>query len=247
MTFVTNLGRASMLGRMVDFDNKARPKFLRIFSRSCGPASQLYLGDIEYHLHKQTIEAIGIDKNLKRIPSNDVHSFVPRIKPEWNPYPPALTPSASQWPPFPSLKYFNKCRLEDVSHITCCVNQDHTHRPIVGMMLHYRGGRRACVGQYRHDWVVQPPLVVNDAESMPLILTMYRDCDYGEYVEDSKGIYIMAASVGGASVQGADAGDLEGKYVWKTLRIPWFGWLEWWFSDSHHWNDRSFFHVAHVG
>jgi len=246
---VTNLGRTSMLGRMVNFENKARPKFFRIFSRSCGPTSQLYLGDTEYNLHASTIEAIGIDKNLKRIPRNDVYSFVRRIKPEWDPYPPTLTPSAAKWPPNPGLIYFNKCRLEDVSHITCCVNQDHAHRPIVGMMLHYRGGRRACVGQYRHDWVVQPPLVVADAESMPLIITMYRDCDYDEYVQDQniKGIYIMAASVGGAHVQSAGAGELKGTHVWKTLRIPWFGWLEWWFSNVVHYNSRSFFHVAHVG
>jgi hypothetical protein len=149
--------------------------------------------------------------------------------------------------PSSSLHYFNKCRLEDVSHITCCVNQEHVHRPIVGMMLHYQGGRRACVGQYRHDWVVQPPLVVTDAESMPLIITLHRDCDYGEYFEGAKGIYVMAASVGGARVPSAGTGDLEGKDVWKTLRIPWFGWLEWWFSNVEHWNDRSFFHVAHVG
>ncbi|KAJ4358741.1 uncharacterized protein N0V89_003325 [Didymosphaeria variabile] len=236
-----------MLGRMVNFANKPRPNFLRIFSRSCGPTSQLYLGDIDYNLHKQTIEAIGIDKTLKRLPSTDIHYFVSSISPDWTPYPPALTPSASPWPPSPSLIYFNKCRLEDVSHVTCCVNQDHAHRPIVGMMLHYSGGRRACVGQYRHDWVVQPPLVITDAKSMPLIVTMYRDCDYGEHVRNTRGIYVMAASVGGAYVQSAGAGEVEGKNVWKTLRIPWFGWLEWWFSSFDHCNDRSFFHVAHVG
>ena len=186
-----------------------------------------------------------MNENLKRIPHDDVHSFVPRINPEWNPYPPALTPTGSWWPPFSGMTYFNKCRLEDVSHITCCVNQERAYRPIVGMMLHYQGGRRACVGQYRHDWVVQPPLIIADAESTPLIITMYRDCDYGNDPDDANGIYIMAASVGEAQVQ--SAGDLEGEHVWKTLRIPWSGWFEWWFSNSENCNNYSFFHVAHVG
>ena len=242
-----------MLGRMLDIDGGARrPEFLHIYSRSCGPTSQLYFSDINYKPHTTRIEAIGVDKNLQQICSSNnsgTYSFIPSIRPEWNPYPPALMPSSFPWPPAPGLEYFNKCRLEDVEYVTCCVNQEHAHRPIVGLMLHYHGGSRACVGQYRHDWVVEPVLVISDPESMPLVLTLYRDCEYGEYVKGAKGIYVMGVSVEGASVQSVDAISLDGRHecVWKTLRVPWYGWLEWWFSNFAHWNDRAFFHVAHVG
>ncbi|CAI6334906.1 unnamed protein product [Periconia digitata] len=244
--FVTNWARVSMFGRMVDFEIKDSPRFLRIFSRSCGPASQLYLGDVGYHPYPSRIDCIGRDKNLKKISRNDVYNFVPQIKPEWNPYPPAITPSESKWPPFPRLEYFNKCRLEDVSHIACCVDHRHSHRPIIGIMVYYQDGRRACLGQYRHDWVVQPPLIVKNVETMPLLLTMYRDCSYEILEQGCKGIYVMKISIGGACIQSAIADGLNAKYVGKTLKIPWSGWLEWWFSNSARWNDHLFCHVAHV-
>jgi hypothetical protein len=218
------------------------PSFLRIFSRYCGPGSDLYLGDMDYRKHANTIETMGRDKKLKQMPHKDVRRFVQKIKPEWNPYPPALTPAASPWPPFEGLTYFNKARLEGVEYITCCVNQAHVHRPIVGMMLHFRGGRRACLGLYRHDWV-QPRLAVAGAESMPLVITTCHDD--GEYYDDGDGygVYVSAVSVGDASVK--SSGGTEGKKV-RTLRIPWVGWLEWWFSNVTHYNGRSSCHITHV-
>lgn len=233
-----------MLGRMGTPANP--PKFLRVFSRSCGPSSQLYLGENDTGNHAGTIDVLGVDKHLQHLNSKDVKSFVLNIKPGWNPYPPSLTPSTPSRIRLPSTHYFSKCRLKDTSSITCCINQSYNHQPIVGMMLHYRNGRRACIGLYRHDWAVQPPLMVQEPESMPLTITMYHGSGYSGSSSNDKGIYIVAASIGRSCVKNASSIDLEGNNACTTLTIPWFGWLEWWFTNVSTESGQAFFDVVHA-
>jgi len=44
--------------------------------------------------------------------------------------------------------YYTNCRLEDIAETICCVDNNASHRPVIGMLLRYANGRRACVGQF---------------------------------------------------------------------------------------------------
>lgn len=201
-----------MFGKM--HDSRNYPEFHRVFSRSCGSSSQLYLSAISYNRHYPILSAIGRDTNLDQLPYSDCQGFVRQIKPEWNPYPPTLTATGSPWPPAPNLFYFSKCSLDNISHITCCVDQFRGHHPIVGMMMHYKGGGRACVGMYRHDWVDQSPLRVTDPKSEEFTITIGRD-------EPNKGVYITAASIGDTLV-GDRSIFKNGRFVeGEQMHIPW--------------------------
>jgi hypothetical protein len=167
-----------MFGRMDNLRGGYRPKFRRVFSRSC-ESSKIYLNDVDYSNISSSIWAIGMDKNL---PCDDIDDFVTNIRADWSPYPPSLMPSKS----FPSIRidYFSKCRLENVSMITYRINKKVQHKPIVGMMLHYHGGRRACVGEFRHYRAVQPVMV---DQSKPLRIVLYRDNDWDKGGYNCKG------------------------------------------------------------
>ena len=55
--------------------------------------------------------------------------------------------------------------MKDIIEITLCVDKTACHKPIIGMLLHYSDEHRACVGQFRLDWVLRP-IVVNQARKL---------------------------------------------------------------------------------
>jgi hypothetical protein len=163
---VTSTGRASIFGRMDDLQGGNHPKFRRVFSRSC-ELSKLYLNSVDYSNTSSSIYAIGMTKTHN---TTTPTTLLRTSGPIGAPYPPSLMPSRS-FPGF-GIAYFSKCRLENVSMITCCISKKVQHKPIVGMMLHYHGGRRACVGEVRHDWAVEPVMI---DQSKPMRIVLYRD------------------------------------------------------------------------
>ena len=212
-------------------------RFLRIFSRSC-PSSHLYLSSIERDYVACSIDAIGVDKNL---PFRDSKEQVSSIKDEWKPFPPSITPRGHF--PLPNLEYFSKCRLEETSSITCCVYMEQDQKSIIGMMLHYHNGSRACVGMYHHDWTIDP-LVIHDS-SKPLSFTLCEDEAHG-VDEPSERTYITAVSVDGNSRTNPPGSG--------NIQMPWRGWIEWWFSprsvvwtNSPAADDPKYCYIEHVG
>ncbi|KAI0490551.1 hypothetical protein F4859DRAFT_520317 [Xylaria cf. heliscus] len=103
----------------------------------------------------------------------------------------------------------NVAKTDDVMEITCCVKQAATHRPIVGMLLRYSNGRRACVGQYRTDWAFDN-LTVDP--SRPL------NIDFGK---DKRRLPYVA---------GVNSRGLGGPGSTSRMDIPWHGRLEWWLT-----------------
>ncbi|KAH8891427.1 hypothetical protein GQ53DRAFT_841379 [Thozetella sp. PMI_491] len=66
-------------------------------------------------------------------------------------YPRSLVPDS----PRPSAEgqywLFSSCVLKDVISLTVCRDISLEHKPVIGILVHYRDGHRACVGQFRFD------------------------------------------------------------------------------------------------
>ena len=48
--------------------------------------------------------------------------------------------------------FYSAASLQGVVEITPCRKRLKTHTAIVGLLFHYAGGSRACLGQFRMDW-----------------------------------------------------------------------------------------------
>lgn len=127
-------------------------------------------------------------------------------------YPQSLVPAS----PLPYTQYnepwyYTSCRMEDVAEITCCVGKVAPETGIIGMLICYANGGRACLGQYRVDWT-QDPIRVDPAGALRVGMG-----------KTTKG-FPFVASVG--TTRGPESGRSL-----RWLDIPWRGRLEWWFSQ----------------
>lgn len=126
-------------------------------------------------------------------------------------YPPPLIPS---FPPPYSLKepwHYTNCRMEGVQEITLCLETLEC-TSVIGMLLRYHDGRRACLGQYRLDWAAAP-FVVDPSRRLrmgfarsPVLLT-----------------YVAVVTQDESVAEPEDT---------RWLEIPWQGRLEWWFAEG---------------
>ncbi|QPG94272.1 hypothetical protein C2857_005567 [Epichloe festucae Fl1] len=144
----SNRGRAVMFGSY-NVHPDLRLKFYRMYGTTKSP-SRIYFNDWDPLCDDRRIKYLGIEStNLENnIPGDADPGFLET-------YPPFIRPSSS--PPYTvynELWYYTNCRLEDVTGIACCIDKGVSHNPIIGMLIHYGDGRRACVGQYRFDWAL---------------------------------------------------------------------------------------------
>jgi len=126
------------------------------------------------------------------------------------PYPRSLVPiSSCPQTTYNELWFYSFCSMEDVIRITLCVDKTVCHRPIIGMLLHYSDKHRACVGQFRLDWVLRP-IEVNQAEKLHIsIKRTKKGFPYVAYINVRSPIDRSSSS-------------------W--LDVSWNGTLEWSFS-----------------
>ncbi|KAI1758868.1 hypothetical protein GGR53DRAFT_515636 [Hypoxylon sp. FL1150] len=100
--------------------------------------------------------------------------------------------------------------LDDVVEIIPCRQKLATHSPIIGLLLHYGNGNRACLGQFRFD-CVGTPVVVDQTQKLRL----------GFARESSRYPYV-------AKMAFHPAGQEVG-YEW--IELSWRGRVDWWFSS----------------
>ncbi|SPO00879.1 uncharacterized protein DNG_03627 [Cephalotrichum gorgonifer] len=169
--------------------------------------SRIYFNDWDPVRGNLWIDYLGIDTKTTK-PGASITSPA-RTSPAA--YPPCLVPA---FPPpyseYNELWHYTNCRMEDVVEVTLCVDPTDQVKPIIGILVHYRNGCRACLGQYRLDWT-EPPIFVDPSRA--LRIGMGRSPEKLPYV----------AEVG----QGDADPDLEGA---QWMEVPWQGRLEWWFS-----------------
>ncbi|KAL1864061.1 hypothetical protein VTK73DRAFT_6190 [Phialemonium thermophilum] len=115
-----------------------------------------------------------------------------------------------------SLTYFySVAELSDVVEITPCQVRLATYSPVIGLLLRYADGSRACVGQFRLD-----------AAGMSLRVDPSHDLRLGFAVADA--IPVHAAAVEVCDPLRRRQGE---RLRWESF--PWRGRMEWWFMNGH--------------
>lgn len=126
-----------------------RLQFHLIYRTTRSP-SRIYINDWDPLCDDKRVKYFGIES------TNDEDSVPENIDQRYREtYPPSMRPSSS--PPYTQyneLWYYTNCRLENVVGIACCIDKGVSHKPIIGILIHYGDARRACVGQYRFDWAL---------------------------------------------------------------------------------------------
>lgn len=181
----------------------------RIYATTNRP-SRMYFNDWDPFCDDKWIKYLGVggDTAETDIPKTQHKEYQYR-----NPYPHSLTPSSP--PPYTQYNepwYYTNCRMEDALEITCCTDNTAPHKPIIGMLLRYSNGGRACVGQYRMDWALDT-FTVNPSKALRI--------GFGKTRRNF--LYVARTSL-----QGLASPDLD-SLTW--VDIPWHGRLEWWFSQ----------------
>lgn len=171
--------------------------------------ARLYFNECD-PVHGETwIRYLGIDEETTRLGD----SVAGPVKDRPSRYPPSLIPSFP--PPYSQHDEFwqyTNCRMEDVQEITPCIDRSLEYRSVIGILLRYGDGRRACLGQYRLDWV-ETSMSVN--HSQPLRIGFARSPARLPYVTTIR----------------QDEGTNELEHV-RWLEVQWRGKLEWWISQG---------------
>jgi hypothetical protein len=128
--------------------------------------------------------------------------------------PPMLLANGPSW-------YYSDASLEDVVEITPCRWHEpgqQSHSKIIGLLLRYSNGSRACLGEFRLDCACTP-LRVGDTEKLHLGFNMTPRPYPVPYLAEIRFSSPPAPS------------DWELDEQW--LEIPWKGILQWWFKHNH--------------
>ena len=145
---MTNLERTSLFG---EWNTEDDPRLVRIFAADNSP-SRIYLSNHGPDETLRYIRYLGVP-TVQVDPSVHQH---PDSQDCRHQYPASLIPDESS-PLHFDRWFYTHCRLENVMEITYCMTKDRHNNPIIiGMLLRYENGRRACVGQYRPDWAGSP-------------------------------------------------------------------------------------------
>ncbi|KAL8380725.1 hypothetical protein RB595_005146 [Gaeumannomyces hyphopodioides] len=200
LMLLTNADRAVLFGTYL---TSPELKFHRIYATT-NRLSRVYFNECDPDNDVPWIKYLGFDNSETDFPScpgtNRKTQYPPSLIPA---SPPPYTMSTELW-------YYTGCRMENVTEITCCVDWRAKYKPIVGMMLYYKNGRRSCLGQYRPDRALSSLRI--DTAGL-LRIRMRKTTERYPYVAEVR-------------VQGA--ADLDSS---RWIDIPWRGKLEWWFSS----------------
>ena len=127
--------------------------------------------------------------------------------------PPLLYANGSSW-------YYSDASLEGVVEITPCRWHEagqQSHSKIIGLLLRYSNGSRACLGEFRLD-CASTPLLVGDTEKLRLGFNLTHPLRL-PYLAEIRFSPPPAPS------------DWEPDEQW--LEIPWKETLQWWFVRNH--------------
>lgn len=112
-------------------------------------------------------------------------------------------------------RHFSFCRLQNVAEVIPCRSppgQKYAEGAVIGMLVRYANGDRACVGAFRFDWAAEPCETGRTRK-------LYLGCGWGRVMD--VGNHLPAA---------------DGGLSWTE--IPLEGKLEWWFTydraEVHH-------------
>ncbi|KAJ2988537.1 hypothetical protein NUW58_g3920 [Xylaria curta] len=203
LLLITSHKRAVPFGEYI-LHRDRRVKIHRVYATTNCP-SRIYFNDWDPLRDDKSIQYMGVDAG-----ATNTETALGDDQQYWTQYPPLFAPLSPQ-PYFGELSYYTNCQLEDVIEITCCVNKTAPHQPIIGMLLRYGNGRRACVGQYRLDWTFGT-LTVDPSRPLSIALG----------ITQRRFLYVAEVNLKGISEPGP--GSLS------RMDIPWHGRLEWWFS-----------------
>jgi hypothetical protein len=116
----------------------------------------------------------------------------------------------------PSDRYFSSCRLKNIVEVTPCRSppgQQYAEGAVIGMLVRYANGDRACVGAFRFDWAAGEALCIQK---------LYLGYGQGRVMDVRN------------DMPAAD----DGPDGLSWTEVPLEGKLEWWFSydaaEVHH-------------
>jgi hypothetical protein len=191
---------------------------IRVYKAIPNSPSRVYFNGWDKLTIKGRVRLFGVEADTPVANPPIVESG---YRPSWTSGRPQI--NIDNW--YPS--FYTNCRLEDITEITCCVDNSASHRRIYGMLLRYTNGRRACVGQYRLNWA-SAPLTVNP--SKPLTIGMSKTEEGFPYVIDvdleglSEPSAVTIPQMNVSWSEGLAPGSI------RRMQIPWHGRLEWWFG-----------------
>ncbi|OTA80871.1 hypothetical protein M434DRAFT_17566 [Hypoxylon sp. CO27-5] len=130
----------------------------------------------------------------------------------------------------PNQDYFySSCRMNDVTSVTPCINEDHPDKLVIGLLFQYEDGHRECVGQMRLDWTTDTIEVDRTRRTLRVGMTKPKIRNRGRPFGES--FINVTRTVGRVVVSNSSkyVGYRSG-YTW--IDVPWYGTLEWWFSAT---------------
>ncbi|KAF5124181.1 hypothetical protein E5D57_012109 [Metarhizium anisopliae] len=190
LMLVTNRGRAKILGKIPS----PRHTYSRVHEIGTSP-SKVYVNEVDSVRDGQRVRYVGVQATIPSCWEKSTNSkfWMPKSIPHR----------------FGQTHLYSCCRLENVAAVTPCRGKRLRHQPIIGMLLQYHDGTRACVGQYRLDWTLNTVAI---RPELPMWLRQ------GEIERDKK--YVSEVRLNGRQV-------VDGAQSWQE--IPWHGKLEWWY------------------
>lgn len=93
-----------------------------------------------------------------------------------------------------------------------CQRNLETHSPVVGLLIRYRNGDQACIGQFRFD-----------CASTPLVIDRVQRLCLGFARTPSRRPYVSKVT------QGPSSKEEDGIHEW--IELPRTGRVDWWFTD----------------
>ena len=196
---VTSNGRAVACGHYAtDSDDMGWKHSLRFPE---GP-SRIYVNEWDPQDWHKGIERLGWDATFSVAKTRRVRSLQ-RTVPATSPV--ILSRNGESW-------HYTFCSLDRAVEVTTCTRIGFSPpRAIVGMLIRYADGGRACVGQYRMDW----PLEVHTAtESSTLRIGL-------SHGKKKKYPHVLRVTT-------QELTETEATLRW--MELPMRGKLEWWFS-----------------
>ncbi|KAI1413244.1 hypothetical protein F5Y13DRAFT_179711 [Hypoxylon sp. FL1857] len=119
-------------------------------------------------------------------------------------------------------EFYSSCKMRDVAKIAPCVDKTHPQRLVIGMLLQYKDGHRECLGQVRLDWMVDP-LEVGEASKLRIGMTKAK---IKTTLTGQLGLHVTR------NVATVTLSESTDKKVDQWVDVPWYGTLEWWFSEK---------------
>ncbi|XP_044717283.1 uncharacterized protein HRG_08791 [Hirsutella rhossiliensis] len=207
LMFRTNQDRKVLFGPYI-VHPKFRNQYHLIYSTTNSP-SRIYFNEWDPFEDEKCVKYIGIESDA----AETDRATNQRLETSESMCPPPLTTTSQ--PPYTQYNepwHYTNCMLENVVEIACCVDGTVSHKPVIGMMVHYGDGHRACIGQYRLDWVLDKS-PADPSMSLRIGLAKTR----------KNFPYVARITLGNPAAPASDS------LSW--MDVPWHGKLEWWFSQ----------------